>query len=457
MEKKHEVLPVVLAVVTACAILIAAVLIFMDAIMRTFAPGIYVGGRLLSTYNNLEKEAASKDSFFSGQLLPSDNLDITFDGNLDGIDAKMSGQYDRENQKIFLDGTVHTLLGTLNTQFFSEDGESGIALPDFKDVWLCAPNNEFLQKLDESGFSNAAGISLPHIALFPQSANTDNNYSQKLYPVIKSVLEDIKTDGYAKKGDGIHEYRVYAKGENVKTAMVQTAEILLSSDSFAKRFEMIPESGEFISSASESLKEYIEDLTFPETVAFTVSERNKSIVAVSTNFTVSDGDVKMWADMSEKARLSDSVKYGLQYDFSGSTYGISYASDGNHFFRGENLTDNTKIEITLPFIEKTTIEKDIRFTDNTNFDYDIKASNDTLFNAQFSGNGKHSENELTLSTDKAALKLGDKDYSIGGSITLTSASSPIEIPSKEKYSIDSLSLAGFMQNFIGKLGQLFTN
>lgn len=428
-NKRREILPVVLGAATACIILAAAAILFMDTAIRIFAPGIYTGGRLVNTYNELKTEKTDMDSFFSQGVMISDNMTVELKGTLDNAVFDFSGGYNRGAQKLYLEGNAGLYGKTYDLQLFSEDGVTGVCLPEYADAWFCRENK----------------TSVPYIAAALENKK-NSSVLNKVYPVLQELTKEINISGYSKKNNGISEYRVYMSGEAVKKALSEIASAV-TEDSRLKNIDAaLSGSGGLV--ISDILKEYFNSLEFPETIAFSVYERNKCIVYLSGAFNMPDGNIKLWVDMSEKARLRDSVDGGIIFNSDGSEYGFSYKSSGNHFFRNENLSDETEIEISLPLLDKTLIKTKTEFKNPQNFEFSLNASNEKLFTAEISAAGACADGKLTANADKIYINYGSVSHSGSGSIALSESEEEFTIPEKERYGMEDMPVGKLIEMFI---------
>ena len=417
--KKNEILPVVLGAATACIILAAAAILFMDTAIRVFAPGIYMGGRLANTYNELKKEKSDMDSFFTQGIMISDNMTAQLSGTFDNIGFDFNGRFNKAIPKLYMEGNAVTDGKSYAVQLFSENNVTGVCLPEYSDAWLCRENS-----------------SLTAYAASAFGADGNSNVLNAAYPALQDMLKEIKISGYSKKNSGISEYRVYTSGAAGKKALSDILSAITED-----RLKNID--------TADMVREYSDSLDFPETIAFSVYERNKCVVYASCSFNLPDGNMKIWVDMSEKARLRDSVDCGIMIAADGSEYGFSYKSSGNHFFRNENLSDETEIEISLPLLDKTLIKAKTEFKNSQNLEFSLNASNEKLFTAELSGTGTYRGESFAANADRIYLSFGRNSHSGSGSISLESADGDFSVPQKERYTMDTA--AGELSTIIKNL------
>ena len=77
--------------VSVCILLFAVILVGMDYVMRSLAPDLYMGTRLLNTYKIIEKENSQKNDFFKGSVLPDGNTGINVSGEFEKIRFELGG------------------------------------------------------------------------------------------------------------------------------------------------------------------------------------------------------------------------------------------------------------------------------------------------------------------------------------------------------------------------------
>lgn len=423
-NKKGEILPIVLGAATACIIIIAAVFLCLDMLMRSFAPGIYMGVRLGNTYKQLSREKSETDSFFTGGLLPGSTMSVSVNGSLGGLSSELNGSFDNTSKKLYVTGSAGLGFIKPDIELFYDSGIAGICLPQYRDAWFCSEKKNILSDIQKSGISDITGIpSLP----FSVPDNSGGNTAQ-LYSILHDSIKNIKIDGYSKKGNGIHEYRVYMRKEACQKLLSELA--VYAADKYGSIFDSIAGSD----SAAEYVREYFNELNFPENTAFTVSERDKQIVRVSADFTADGEKINIWLDVSNGARLSDNIDGGFLV--SGGSCGFTYKTSGNRFFRKEKLSEDTQAEIILPVIGKTTLTKKVRFSDTKSFEYSVNAENPALFKAAVSGSGVHTDNELSLSDSSFELEYNKKSCTGSFGISFHGGAADFEIPERERYGIE---------------------
>lgn len=416
------VLKIVVCIAISCAVLFCAVLLGMDALMRAAAPDIYLGNRLLNTYEQLKKEKNQNSGFFNGEALPKGDLDAEISGNFEKIGFSLNGGFNRDSKKTYLKGEVDTFKGKYNAELFYNNGISGICLPDFLDVWLCTQNNSLFDDMQSTGINEKLGIPYIPSADFGKVSFSAGN----IYPSLKALVSNIKISDYSKKGNGLSEYTVTVSGDALKNVM------LAISDSLWKE--------NFANEAADMnlLKTYISEIPFPEKAQFTICERKNAVVYASSRLLRDGEELEIHIDMSKKARLSDSVEIRVLHTMDGTNYGFTYNSDGEYANPKGKNSDNTELSLMLPFFEKISFKRNIDFDDNKNFSYTLGADSDGAFEFSINGNGVYTASELDLTADYITFKTADAQHTGSGTAKFTSNSSGFEVPKREQFELSTI-------------------
>lgn len=410
MNQKNGFLPVILGVITACSILIIAVILCLDIIMRGFFPGIYLGSRIAGTYNELKKENSLIDSFFTYKGLNlSNNLSVAVNGNFSNIGFDFNGQCNVSDSKIYLDGSTALSNKTVDTQFFYDNGSYGICLPEYADAWICSNTDT--------------------------SDNSTSGYSSQNVPdpVVSSLLQELmhnaKIKKYSEIDNNIFEYTVYTDGDIWEKIFSEVSDRLLDDT------DNIDNSSE--DSMTYIITDCLSDIDLPKTVMFTIRERDKKIVYARCLTTLNNENIDVWFDMSGSEHLLDSVDIGMLYSVDGNQTSLSVKSSGNNFNLSKNLYNKAQIEINVPLLDKIIIDTECNFTDMSNFNYSLNMEIENLCVAQVSGTGVYTDDGLSVIADNILFDLGFISYSGYSAITMKETDQTFNIPQKTQYTVDS--------------------
>ena len=410
MKQKNEILPIILGIVTACCVLFAAIILCLDIIMRGFFPGIYLGSRIAGTYNELKKEnSVINDMFTYKDLLPSDNMTMTLNGNIDNIGFDFNGQY--ADLKLYLDGNVMFSDKTaVNTQFFYDNGSYGICLPDYINAWFYKNNNA-------SDSSETASFS-------------DNSSVTDIYPMFKNIVKDAKIKDYSKIDKDTCEYKIYTNGDVWEEIISASSYNLQHSNNYNKLLNSYKET------ISSLTSDFLSDIDLPQTVIFTVHERDNRIVYANCSTPTSDGNISIMLDMSKSEKLRDSLEINILYSFSGNELEFLLTSSGNHFDSSKKLYNNTNIEIKLPILGKTIIEAGYESTGAASFNYSLNMNTENLYSANVSGTASHIDDTLSVTADNMSLDFGNTQHSGYITVSMKETTQPFNIPQKTQYPLD---------------------
>lgn len=416
------ILKIIAGIVIGCAVLFCAVLLGMDALMRSVAPDIYLGGRLVNTYQQLEREQKQNSGFFKGEALPKGDLDAEISGDFEKIGFALNGGFNKDSKKTYLKGEVDTFKGRYNAELFYNNGTSGICLPDFLDVWLCTQNGSLFDDMQSTGVSEKLGIPIiPSTDLGNMSLDLGS-----LFPSIKALISDIKINGYSKKGSGLSEYTVSLNGEAVKNTLLAASDIVWEQSFKNKALDI------------NLLRSYIIEIPFPQEVHFTIYERKKSIIYASSKFSADGEALEIHMDMSKNARLSDNIEIRLVHTMDGESYGFTYFSSGDHANPKGKISDNTELTLMLPFTQNISLKRNVGFNDRKNFTYTLSANSKDTIEFILNGNGTYTSSEFSAEADSVVLKTNEIQHTGQGSIKFTPNSAGFEIPEKEQFELGTI-------------------
>lgn len=415
----------IIAVSTAvCVVLFVSVLLGMDYVMRSAAPDLYLGGRLLNTYKTLQKENEQKNDFFKGSVIPDGNTGLNVSADFEKIGFSLGGNFNSDTKKTYLGGEVDTAIGNYKTELFYDRGMSGICLPDFLDIWLCSGDNALFEDMKNSGITDK--LAIPYIPSLTVPDSSKLNL-QELYPLAKELTEDIKISGFERRGNGISQYDVSMNGEALKNTMTGLCDVIWSQGVFGES------TGE-----NNLLRSYVSQIIFPETAVFTVYERKKAVVYASATLQAEGEELEILIDMSKNARLSDAVEIRLIHKMDNSSYGITYICEGDHSNPEGRISDNTQVTLMLPFVDNMTFAKNVAFDAKDRFKYGISASNGDNAEISLNGTGVYTNMEFHAQADDITIKFGDIIHSGKGSIGFMADKNDFEIPDREKFELKSI-------------------
>lgn len=405
-------MPVILGVVTACVIIAAAALVFMDNLMRAFMPSIYLTGRAANTYNELKdeySEASSRTSFFT--LLGSHHK-ITADAELDGIDFELTEQFDKSIPQSYITGKIKGI----SAEFIVNNDTTSVCLPDIADCRFSMPSDRLGAVLNASPVgallpikvSDSVSISIPEAAKKKDTA--------EIYNSAVSLLKSAKIEKRAQKEDKYTLLNVHVSGSDLSSALADIARFYLPEDN----------------ALAESFAEEISKLSFPADSVIRIGERDKKIVYLQL---ANAAPLSLTADFSGALKMLDNINISASYTIDDSALSLNIKSEGSHVRSNEAFSDDSSVAINTPLTGTIYAESYTHPKDDGSFSYRFKLQTGDYGSAVLNSTGR-TDGE-SVSYDISELSLFDK-HSASGTIKIEKQTEDIMIPERPEKELASV-------------------
>lgn len=333
-DKKNGFLPVLLGILTACAVIIALAVFNMDAIMLRFSPKIYISSLAAKTVKELNTENSKKDEVYPKyrSLLESNTLKL--DGTFKDKAVSFTSNYSAQTPQIYASGEYD---GIAFDGYIRED-ETGICLPKLMDVYFTLPTKSFGEEYNKSlaasflPFRLSDKLSLSMDILQKQ----DTVSAEKIYKAAAPLLDNISV----KKGSEPGEILITIPSDKFKESAKGITS--LYKDTFGQSGISAVISRICGVNLSDSLFDVIiselDGLDTSDSVTISCIQRKSHIVKLHTKINIKGGGgIDILADSSSGVRMLDDMLFKLSYETDSSKIGISYECSGNFFYDNEDL------------------------------------------------------------------------------------------------------------------------
>ena len=385
-------LPIMLGILTAIFILILCALLFMDSIMRAAAPDLYLLGRASRTYNTLTAEMADTKSRQSFLNLLRDHHGMDFSGEINGINAQLSEEYDKGVPLSYITGSI---MG-VDLELLLQNDTSSVCIPSVSDRRYTIPSETFGAVLNASPLKPFMPVTLSDKAsiMLPERINQIDTYG--IYAALEDMLHAAHIGKHSEKTDRYLKYNLYINGADLKQALIKMCPSVFGEDS----------------ELNELCTAMLENAVFPENTVMEVGERDRRLVYFSTAPYISDEQFKLTLDLSGATAMLNDIKFELSY----AGFGVKLNSNGAHTRSNEAYSDQSELSITTPFTDNIFISSYVHPLDKNNFASRIKLQSD-LGSAVIETRG--SINGDSIHYDISDFKLFDK-YTATGTLVITS-------------------------------------
>ncbi len=440
-KKKKVLLPVIAAIIVVCAI----GFLFKDAVLAAFAPRFYAQNALLNTIEKIAEETrtANKNIFgfdIDGAKELSASVKAEFDKigdyDLNGLGVSFSSSASDKKEKLMYSGellydgdSIMSILAMLDNENIYFD------VPELFDESISMPSKEFGKAWNDSDLADESGIEFDEDLdlSYKNLTKNDELFTKETQKALeKNTIEFIKTaeidisKGNASvngKSVNTREVTITVDPGDIEDYLVETIDIIEDDENLKDSISSAvissaaaDEIDEVFSQLRDGIEEvcgYIDDTT----IVMDVYRGN--VVCFSVETQVEEAEIRAEIAFGDSKTLINDISALLEIEAEGEKHSVEITSTGNHIGKGNTYTDETTVDIKIPYEDRMSFEHTLNLDMKKKvYEQELEFSSDDE-SGRISLEGTCSnKKEFKLTIDEVEFIDNGDDYKIKGSFEI---------------------------------------
>lgn len=434
----------VLSVVGAILILGVLGFFFKNSVLAAFAPKFYVENALLNTINQIAEQVKQSQTDFYGFDVENQK-DVTYtvagtldkfdDMKFDGIGAEISAIKSDKKKKAEVNGAV-LIDGDKEVSFITTlDDESIIVdIPELFDESLKMSSKTFGKDWNDSKIGKESDVELSDKLdlSYSELMNKREVFTEETTDALKNLTKEFVKASTVEKEKGSCEVDgktvntrridVTVTSDSLEDYLVDTIKIIADDDNITENLSSDMEDGfeDGIDEMCDSVKEVFKN--FDDDFVFSMDVYKGKVMRIFYEGEVEEADISFEIGFKDSKTPINNVYMLLEIKADGEKMSVELESVGNHIGKGNVFTDETTIEIEVPYEDKVTIDASYSFDMKKKVcEAEVSAKiGDEKFEVSLDGTCSNKK-EFKLQIEDIKIKSSEEDISIKGKFEITIA------------------------------------
>ncbi|HHW47067.1 MAG TPA: zinc ribbon domain-containing protein [Clostridiaceae bacterium] len=381
-------------IIAAILIVFSCVVMAKNSIIRAVSPKSYLGIILNNTISKISQELNnSRNELMGFTLTEKDDFTLGLAGeiasmsseggfidysNIKRLGANFNISVDKGNKQLLWKSQVlYRDNPLLSINFFLNDSEVGVNIPELFDHYWTAGTEKFGRKWNDSyvgwqlinfRISDDLDLSFSKLMDYSSKVITDET-RKKIAEITKEFLKHIKigdmtSSNVTIKGKSVkaREIQVIIEGSELESYLIDIMETYVEDEYFVNQISATGNYDDFMDGFDIFINGFKDNVNIRGDITLYVTEYKGLIVKLELEkeFEVYDQMVELMLEISSNDidNLINDFKFDFELDAGGETLAIELSSKGNHVPQKGLYTDDTRLVVRIPYEDNLIFESE---------------------------------------------------------------------------------------------------